>query len=318
METRKKTGRKIVDVAVRGCSLVATVLALALMGWILWTVVREGAGALSWDLLIHRSRPYGEPGSGTANALGGTLVITLGAAALAIPLALLAGIGLAEFGGTGRFTGICRFAINLLMGVPSVIVGLFVYGVLVVPTGHFSGFAGSVALAMLMFAVAVRTTEDQIALVPTALREAGLTAFAAWPPERMRDYGGAVAAVDVGTAESGPMGFCNYLGQTYDQTLGTAREVYGKQLEAEILVDLRAQRAADCEAACAQAADVLLGGLAEGIRCGELAWEGLCWDKAAGMFRRRGRLQCRAVFVAEAGEDDEPFLDFRLKGVLTT
>ncbi len=174
METRKKTGRKIVDVTVRGCSLVATVLALALMGWILWTVVREGAGALSWDLLIHRSRPYGEPGSGIANALVGTLVITLGAAALAIPLALLAGIGLAEFGGKGRFTGICRFAINLLMGVPSVIVGLFVYGVLVVPTGHFSGFAGSVALAMLMFAVAVRTTEDQIALVPTALREAGL------------------------------------------------------------------------------------------------------------------------------------------------
>lgn len=174
METRKKTGRKIVDVAVRGCSLVATVLALALMGWILWTVVREGAGALSWDLLIHRSRPYGEPGGGIANALVGTLVITLGAAALAIPLALLAGIGLAEFGGKGRFTGICRFAINLLMGVPSVIVGLFVYGVLVVPTGHFSGFAGSVALAMLMFAVAVRTTEDQIALVPTALREAGL------------------------------------------------------------------------------------------------------------------------------------------------
>ena len=154
--------------------------------------------------------------------------------------------------------------------------------------------------------------------VVRALREAGLTAFAAWPPERMRDYGGAVAAVDVGTAESGPMGFCNYLGQTYDQTLGTVREVYGKQLEAEILVDLRAQRAADCEAACAQAADVLLGGLAEGIRCGELAWEGLRWDKAAGMFRRRGRLQCRAVFVAEAGEDDETFLDFRLKGVLTT
>ncbi len=174
METRKKTGRKIVDVAVCGCSLVATVLALALMGWILWTVVREGAGALSWDLLIHRSRPYGEPGGGIANALVGTLVITLGAAALAIPLALLAGIGLAEFGGKGRFTGICRFAINLLMGVPSVIVGLFVYGVLVVPAGHFSGFAGSVALAMLMFAVAVRTTEDQIALVPTALREAGL------------------------------------------------------------------------------------------------------------------------------------------------
>ena len=144
--------------------------------------------------------------------------------------------------------------------------------------------------------------------VVRALQEAGLTAFAAWPPERMRDYGGAVAAVDVGTAESGPMGFCNYLGQTYDQTLGTVREVYGKQLEAEILVDLRAQRAADCEAACAQAADVLMGGLAEGIQ----------WEKDTGMFHRRGRLRCRAVFVAESGGDDEAFLDFRLKGVLTT
>ena len=90
--------------------------------------------------------------------------------------------------------------------------------------------------------------------VARALREAGLTAFAAWPPERMRDYGGAVAAVDVGGAESGPMGFCNYLGQTYDEALGTVREVYGKQLEAEILVDLRATRAAECEAACAQTA----------------------------------------------------------------
>ena len=107
-------------------------------------------------------------------------------------------------------------------------------------------------------------------------------------------------------------------GQTYDEALGTVREVYGKQLEAEILVDLRAARAAECETACEQAADVLLGGLAEGIRCGELTWEGLCWDKAAGMFRRRGRLQCRALFVAEVKEDDETFMDFRLKGVLTT
>ena len=90
METRKKTGRKIVDVAVRGCSLVATVLALALMGWILWTVVREGAGALSWDLLIHRSRPYGEPGGGIANALVGTLVITLGETAPLLFTALYA------------------------------------------------------------------------------------------------------------------------------------------------------------------------------------------------------------------------------------
>ena len=154
--------------------------------------------------------------------------------------------------------------------------------------------------------------------VVRALQEAGLTALAAWPAERRRAYDGAVAAVDVGSVESGPLGFCNYLGEIYDQELGTVRELYGKQLEAEILVDIRAERAADCESGCARAADVLLGGLPAGIRCGELAWEAIAWEKAAGMFRRRGRLRCQAVFVAESGGDDETFLDFRLKGVLTT
>ena len=154
--------------------------------------------------------------------------------------------------------------------------------------------------------------------VVRALREAGLTALAAWPSERRRSYDGAVAAVDVGTVESGALGFCNYLGQTYDQTLGTVRELYGKQLAAEILVDIRAEGAADCESACGLAADVLLGRLPAGIRCGELSWEGIRWEKDTGLFCRRGRLQCQAVFVAESGEDDEAFLDFRLKGVLTT
>ena len=100
--------------------------------------------------------------------------------------------------------------------------------------------------------------------------------------------------------------------------MGTVREFYGKQLAAEILVDIRAERAADCESACGRAADVLLGGLPAGIRCGELSWEGIQWEKDTGMFRRRGRLRCRVVFVAESGGDDEAFLDFRLKGVLTT
>ena len=153
--------------------------------------------------------------------------------------------------------------------------------------------------------------------VVRALGEAGLTAFAAWPPERRRDHDGAVAAVDVGTVESGALGFCNYLGQSYDQALGTVREFYGKQLAAEILVDIRAERAADCEKGCEAAAEVLLGGLPSGIRPGELSWEALCWEKETGMFLRRGKLQCRAVFVAQGHEDGEMFLDFILKGVMT-
>ena len=174
MKRRHVGPRKARDAAVRAFSLAATAIALALMGWVAFTVVREGAGALSWATLTGVSCPYGEGSGGIANALLGTAAITAGAVALAVPVAVAAGIGLAEFGGDGRFASVCRFAINLMMGLPSVIAGLFVYGAVVVPTGHFSGFAGSMALALLMFAVVERTTEDQLALVPVTLRESAL------------------------------------------------------------------------------------------------------------------------------------------------
>lgn len=152
--------------------------------------------------------------------------------------------------------------------------------------------------------------------VIAALEEAGLKALTVFPQERMRQYDGAVAAVGVGTVEGKAMGFCNYLGQTYDQEAGTVRELYGKQLEAVITVDVRADRAADCESGCAAAAEVLLSGLPAGIRGGELNWEGLKWEKETGMFLRRGSLRCRAVFVARSGGDETAFLDFILKGVM--
>lgn len=174
MKRRDSGLRKACDGAMRAFSFLATALALALMAWILFTLVREGFGALSWEVLTSRSRPFGEAGGGIANALLGTLLITAGAGLLAIPLAIAAGIGLAEFGGDGRFAAVCRSAINLMMGIPSVIAGLFVYGLVVVSSGHFSGFAGSVALALLMFAVVERTTEDQLSLVSVALRESAL------------------------------------------------------------------------------------------------------------------------------------------------
>ena len=174
MTRRNAYPRKVCDSFIRAFSLLATALALALMGWIIYMIIREGYGAISWELLTNKSRPFGEAEGGIANALLGTVVITAGAAIMAIPLAIAAGIGLAEFGGTSRFAAVCRFAINLMMGIPSVIAGLFVYGIIVVTTGHFSGFAGSVALAILMFAVVERTTEDQLSLVSVALRESAL------------------------------------------------------------------------------------------------------------------------------------------------
>ena len=151
-----------------------------------------------------------------------------------------------------------------------------------------------------------------------SLQKAGLQAMAAFPAERMKDYGKAVATVDVGAVEGGALGFCNYLGEAYDPEKRKVQEIYGKVLDAEILVDVRGRQAALCQSGCETAADVLLGGLPGGIRCGELAWEGLKWEKETEMFLRRGKLGCQAVFVARSSEDGEAFLDFQLKGVMTT
>lgn len=148
-----------------------------------------------------------------------------------------------------------------------------------------------------------------------ALNEAGLPALTAFPDQHAKQYDGAVAAVAVGAAEGKTMGFCNYLGEVYDETLGTVQELYGKQLEGEITVAVRAEKAADCESGCCLAAEVLLGRLPDGIRPGELRWEALAWERTTGMFLRRGVLRCQAVFTACAQEDGVVFLDFILKGV---
>ena len=152
--------------------------------------------------------------------------------------------------------------------------------------------------------------------VVTALKETGLAAEAAFHPKTARRYPAAVAAVDVARASGGEMGFCGYLGETVED--GAPREVYGKRLAALISVDIRAERAEDCETGCETAAEVLLGGLPEGIRPGEMTWEALAWDKAAGMFLRRGSLRCQALFLARSAGEETAFLDFRLKGVVTT
>ena len=127
-----------------------------------------------------------------------------------------------------------------------------------------------------------------------------------------------MAAVAVETAESRTVGFCNYLGEVFDTGAGAPRELYGKQLEAVISIEIRGQRAADCEQGCETAAEVLLGGLPAGIRAGELNWEAISWEKATGMFLRRGGLRCQAVFTARSQEDSTAFLDFTLKGVVCT
>lgn len=166
--------RKLVDRIVRILSLLALAVAVASMIWILWTVVSRGARVIDWTFLTEPSKPWGAPDPGIANALLGTLLITLGAAVMGIPPALLGGIYLAEFGKGTRLGDAIRFSANVMMGMPSVVVGLFVYALVVVATGGFSGLAGSIALAILMFPVVLRTTEDMLLMVPDSLRESAL------------------------------------------------------------------------------------------------------------------------------------------------
>lgn len=152
--------------------------------------------------------------------------------------------------------------------------------------------------------------------VISALQAAEMTALEAFPAGRAKAYGDPVAAVGVGAAKCRAMSFCNYLGEI-ETAGGAVKELYGKQIEGVIAVDIRGHGAADCESGCETAAEVLLGGLPSGIRPGELTWEALCWEKETGMFLRRGQLRCQALFLAQASEDGLPFSDFILKGVIS-
>ncbi|NMA44172.1 MAG: phosphate ABC transporter permease PstA [Oligosphaeraceae bacterium] len=174
MKQRSLLLRKIKNHLLTAFSVSAIFFAVAIMLWVIWTVICHGKDALTPSLLVNCSAPYGSMAYGIGNAILGTMLITLGAAIIAIPPALLAGIFLAEYTEFPRLAGAISFAANVLMGMPSILVGLFVYTIIVVPTGKFSGFAGSVALAILMFPVIMRTTENMLSMVPNTLRESAL------------------------------------------------------------------------------------------------------------------------------------------------
>ncbi len=172
LRRRPLGGRRLLDALFRLASLIALLTALAGMLWIVGTVIRRGADAVNWNFLTAASGPLAD--SGIGNAILGSVLITLVAALIALPPALAGGCYLAEFGRRGRVAETIRFSANVLMGMPSVLVGLFVYALLVKPMGCSSGLAGSVALAIIMFPVVLRTTEDMLRMVPDSLREAGL------------------------------------------------------------------------------------------------------------------------------------------------
>lgn len=166
--------RKAADRAVRIAASLGAAVGIVFLVWILWEVVARGASALSWSFFTELPAPPGEAGGGLANAILGTALISAGAGLLGVPAGIMAGIYLAEYGEGTRFGGLVGFMVNVMMGVPSIIAGLFVYTLVVVSLGHFSGYAGAVALALLMLPIVARTTADMMALVPDSLRESAL------------------------------------------------------------------------------------------------------------------------------------------------
>jgi len=174
VKRRSAQQRRVVNGAVTGVSTGAAVLGIAALAWILYAVIRRGAAAINWTFFTELPTPPGMAGGGLSNALMGTLYITGVAAALGIPMGLLAGVYLSEFGQHSKLGSAVRFMSNVLMGVPSIIIGLFVYTIIVLPSGHFSGWAGGVSLAIIMLPVVARTSEDMLRLVPDSLRESAL------------------------------------------------------------------------------------------------------------------------------------------------
>ena len=154
-------------------SWAATGVGLAILFLVLWTLLRNGIPALGADLFFQQTPPPGSRG-GLANAIYGSLIITAVATLVGTPVGVLTGTYLAEFGRGSRIAPAVRFVNDILLSAPSIIIGLFVYGLMVVPLHHFSAWAGSVALAIIVVPVVVRTTEDMLRLVPASLREAAV------------------------------------------------------------------------------------------------------------------------------------------------
>jgi phosphate transport system permease protein len=169
----RNTRRRIVShMAVALCAL-SVLVALIPLAFILFFVITRGIQALNWDFFTQMPKPVGEPGGGMANAIMGTVMLTGMGGLFAIPIGIMSGIYMSEYAGT-RLASAVRFAADTLNGVPSIVVGVFVYGIVVLQMGQFSMFAGSVALGIMMIPIIARTTEELLRLVPTTLREGAL------------------------------------------------------------------------------------------------------------------------------------------------
>jgi phosphate transport system permease protein len=166
-----RAGRRRRNAIAKGLALAATAFGLGWLVLILGVLLYEGVGGLSLAVFTQDTPPPGSAG-GLLNAIAGSLLMTILAVLIGTPIGLLAGTYLAEYGRHDKLSSVVRFINDILLSAPSIVVGLFIYEVMVAPMGHFSGWAGAVALAVIVIPVVVRTTEDMLTLLPDTLREA--------------------------------------------------------------------------------------------------------------------------------------------------
>ncbi len=165
--------RRLANFCFIGLSGLAAILVLAPLGAIFGYLVYKGIGSLNWAFLTNTPRPVGEPGGGMANAIVGSAMILGIASCIGMPLGIGAGIYMAEFG-RGRYVNMVRFTADVFNGVPSIVVGIAVYALVVLPQQHFSALSGGVALGIMMVPTVARTTEEMLLMVPNTMREAAL------------------------------------------------------------------------------------------------------------------------------------------------
>jgi phosphate transport system permease protein len=169
----RDTRRRIVSAIMTGLAVASVLVALVPLAFVLFFVVSQGIQALSLDFFTETPRPVGEAGGGMGNAIVGTIILCGIGAVIAIPIGILSGVFVAEYP-QSRLAPVVRFAADTLNGVPSIVIGVFVYAIAVMPFRQFSAMAGGIALGVMMIPIITRTTEELLRLVPGSLREGAL------------------------------------------------------------------------------------------------------------------------------------------------
>ncbi|MDQ2855429.1 MAG: phosphate ABC transporter permease PstA [Acidobacteriota bacterium] len=187
------------------CTLFAVGVLLVILAYIAW----QGIGSVSFRFLLDSPRPVGE-GGGIGNAILGSVVLLLLSSSAGMPLGIAVGVYLSEFG-RGRFASLVRFVVDTLTGIPSIVTGVFVYTIVVLPLKHFSALAGGIALALIMIPIVARTTEEMIKLVPQNLREGALALGA---PQWRVTLGVVIPAAASGIATGAMLAVARVSGET--------------------------------------------------------------------------------------------------------